>query len=192
MVVPFVWFIRTLREKSGKIEAILVIAPKIGFPTKVSMSIVSLLIPFSLFDVEQLEASQEGIVLSVRSTAEGRSCPDCQTNSSRVNSCYQRTVKDLPVSGIPLTLRLRVRRFFCDNPACRRKTFAEAVPELALPFARKTVRLTEQLRQLGFAIGAEQAARSATALKMACSADTFLRLIRRTPSLLMPHQPTWE
>ena len=179
------WFIRTLREKSGKIEAILVIAPKIGFPTKVSMSIVSLLIPFSLFDVEQLEASQEGIVLSVRSTAEGRSCPDCQTNSSRVNSCYQRTVKDLPVSGIPLTLRLRVRRFFCDNPACRRKTFAEAVPELALPFARKTVRLTEQLRQLGFAIGAEQAARSATALKMACSADTFLRLIRRTP--LPPH-----
>jgi transposase len=89
-------------------------------------------------------------------------------------------VKDLPVGGIPLTLRLQVRRFFCDNSECARKTFVEGVPELALPFARKTVRLTEQLRQLGFAMGAEQGARSATALEMACSADTFLRLLRKT------------
>jgi transposase len=154
------------------------------------MSIVSLLIPFSLFVVEQLEASQEGIVLGVRSMAEDGSCPGCQTSSSRVHSRYLRTVKDLPVSGIPLTLRLQVRRFFCDNPACRRKTFAEAVPELAHPFARKTVRLTEQLRQLGFAIGAEQGARSATVLKMSCSADTVLRLIRTPP--LSPHAtPTY-
>ena len=43
----------------------------------------------------------------------------------------------------------------------------------------------EQLRQLGFAMGAEQGARSVTALQMACSADTLLRLIRRTP--LPPH-----
>lgn len=149
------------------------------------MSIVSLLIPFSLFDVEQLEAWQEGIVLGVRSTAEDGSCPDCQTGSSRVHSRYQRTVKDLPVSGIPLTLRLHVRRFFCDNPGCGRKTFTEAVPDLALPFARKTVRLTGLLRQLGFASGAEEGARVATVLKMACSADTLLRLIRRTA--LAPH-----
>jgi hypothetical protein len=59
------------------------------------------------------------------------------------------------------------------------------VPELALPFARKTVRFTEHLRQLGFAMGAEQGARSSTALKMVCSADTMLRLIRRTT--LSPH-----
>jgi len=149
------------------------------------MSLITLLIPVSLYDVEQLEASQEGIVLGIRSTAEHGSCPDCQTSSFRVHSHYLRTMKDLPVCGIPLTLRLQVRRFFCDNPACGRKTFAEVVPELALPFARKTVRLTEQLRQLGFAIGAEEGARSATALKMACSADTMLRLIRRTT--LSPH-----
>jgi hypothetical protein len=128
------WLTRTLREKSGKIEAILVISPKIGFPTKVSMSIVSLLIPFSLFDVEQLEASQEGIVLSVRSMAEGGSCPDCQISSSRVHSRDPRTVQDLPVSGIPLTLRLRVRRFFCDNPACVRKTEARSSSGTGAPF----------------------------------------------------------
>lgn len=149
------------------------------------MSIISLLIPFSRFDVEQLEASQEGIVLGVRSLAEGESCPDCQASSSRVHSRYQRTVKDLPVCGIPLTLRLQMRRFFCDNLDCGRKTFAEGAPELALPFARKTVRLTKQLRQLGFAVGAEPGACRAVALPMACSADTFLRLIRKTS--LTPH-----
>jgi transposase len=144
------------------------------------MSIISLLVPFSHFHVEQLEASQEGIVLGVRSTAEDGSCPECQTCSSRVHSRYQRTVKDLPVCAIPLTLQLQVRRFFCDNPYCERKTFAEAVPKLVLPFARKTVRLTEQLRQLGFAAGAEGGAHVATEQKMACSADTILRLIRKT------------
>ena len=149
------------------------------------MSIISLLIPFSCFEVEQLEASQEGIVLGVKSTAVDGNCPNCQASSSRIHSRYQRTVKDLPVSAIPLTLRVQVRRFFCDNPGCPRKTFAEAVPELALPFARKTVRLTKQLTHLGFAMGAEQGARSAPELKMTCSADTLLRLIRST--ILAPH-----
>jgi transposase len=113
------------------------------------LSLVLLLIPVSLYDVEQPEASQEGIALGIRSTAEDVSCPDCPSSSSRVHSRYQRTLKDLPVCGISLIWRLQVRRFFCTNPACGRKTFAEVVPELALPFARKTVRLTEQLRQLG-------------------------------------------
>ena len=49
--------------------------------------------------------------------------------------------------------------------------FAEAVAELALPFARKTVQLRDMLRQPGFALGAERGARIAAVLKMACSAE---------------------
>lgn len=136
--------------------------------------------PFSLFDVEQLEASQEGMVLGVRSTAEDGNCPDCQTSSSRGHSRYQRTVTDLPVSGIPLTLQLQVRRFFCDNPDCGRQTFAEAAPDVAARSARKTLRLTDLLTHLGFALGAAQGTRIAEVLKVRCSADRLLRLIRKT------------
>jgi transposase len=64
---------------------------------------------------------------------------------------------------------------------CSRKTFAEAPSDLAVRYARKTVRLTDILKQLGFALGGEQGARIASVLKIDCSADTFLRLIRKTP-----------
>ena len=132
-------------------------------------------------EIEQLIATEEGVTVFVSLTTKNGSCPDCQSSSSRVHSCYQRTLKDLPSSGLSVHLKLQVRRFFCDNPFCSRKTFAQAIPDVAARYARKTLRLMEMLRELGFALGGEAGARIASVLKMACSADTFLRLIRRTP-----------
>ena len=137
-------------------------------------------LPFPSLTFEQLTATEEGIIVLVSLTTKTGCCPDCRTCSSRVHSHYQRTLKDLPSSGLPVHLRLHVRRFFCDNPSCWRKTFAEAVPDVAARYARKTVRLTDLLKHLGFALGGEQGSRIADVLQVACSADTFLRLIRRT------------
>lgn len=118
-------------------------------------------------------------------TAQNGSCPDCQLSSSRVHSRYQRTLMDLPASDFSVQLKLHVRRFFCDTSSCSRKTFALAVPEVAARYARKTLRLIDTLRQPGFALGGEAGAHIARVLHIACSADTFLRLIRRTT--LTPH-----
>jgi transposase len=142
-------------------------------------------LPFPSLHLEQLTATAEGITAIVSLTAQNGSCPDCQHNSSRVHSRYQRTVKDLPASGLAVHLKLQVRRFFCDTPFCSRRTFAQAVPELAQRYARKTLRLIDVLRELGFALGGEAGAYIASILKIPCSADTFLRLIRRTT--LTPH-----
>lgn len=141
--------------------------------------------PFPSLHIEQLTATEEGITALVSLTAANGSCPDCQRCSSRVHSCYQRTLMDLPASGLSVHLKLHVRRFFCDNPFCLRKTFAQVVPEMAERYARKTLRLIDTLSQLGFALGGEAGAHIASVLKIECSADTFLRLIRRTT--LTPH-----
>lgn len=138
-------------------------------------------LPFPSVRLEQLAVTEEGITALVSVTAEAGNCPDCQSPSSRVHSRYQRTVKDLPSSGLAVQLKVPVRRFFCDNPFCSRKTFAQAIPEVALRYARKTLRLIEVLKELAFALGGEAGARIARVLKTACSADTFLRLIRTTP-----------
>ena len=135
---------------------------------------------FPSLAITQLTASEEGITVLVSLTTENSCCPVCQHDSSRIHSCYQRTLQDLPSSGLPVQLKLDVRRFFCDNASCSRKTFAEAVPDVAARYARKTVRLTDLLTQLGFALGGEQGTRIADVLKVPCSADTFLRLIRKT------------
>jgi len=37
---------------------------------------------------------------------------------------------------------LSVRRLFCDNARCERRIFAERLPDVAAPWARKTTRLT--------------------------------------------------
>lgn len=136
-------------------------------------------LPFSSLALEQFSATEEGVTVVVSLTPENGTCPDCQGCSSRVHSRYQRIIQDLPASGVAVQLKLQVRRFFCDNPSCQRKTFAEAVPDVAARYARRTVRLTDVLKQLGFALGGEQGTRIADVLKVACSADTILRLIRR-------------
>ena len=143
-------------------------------------------LPFSSLHLEQFIVTQEGITALVSVTAESANCPNCQRSSSRVHSHYQRTLKDLPASGLAVHLKLRVRRFFCDNPCCARKTFAQGVPEVTTRYARKTLRLIDTLTQLGFALGGEAGASIATVLQMTCSADTFLRLIRKTPLATHP------
>jgi len=144
------------------------------------MSPSNLFFPFSTLHTEQPTITSKGIALHVEVESLSACCPDCSRASSRIHSRYTRTVKDLPVSGLQVHLSLHVRRFFCDNPTCSRKTFTESPSELAVPYARKTVRLTETLCHLGFALGGEQGARIASILNMSSSPDTFLRLIRKT------------
>jgi hypothetical protein len=55
-----------------------------------------------------------------------------------MHSRYQRVLADPAIGGRPTLLRMRVRRFFCDNTACDRRTFVEQVPELTTPYARRT------------------------------------------------------
>ncbi|MFG2909174.1 transposase family protein [Kitasatospora sp. NPDC048286] len=55
----------------------------------------------------------------------GATCPGCGAWSERVHSGYERRISDTAVSGRELLLHLRVRRFFCGNAACEKRTFAE-------------------------------------------------------------------
>ncbi len=57
-------------------------------------------------------------------------CPACGQALVRVHSRYLRLVRDLPVVDRPVRLLLRVRRFFCDAPACPKRTFTERLPAL--------------------------------------------------------------
>jgi transposase len=60
-------------------------------------------------------------------------CPSCGAVSERQHSWYQRNPCELPVQGIPVVIRLRVRKWHCDAPACERSIFAERLPRSRLP-----------------------------------------------------------
>ncbi len=129
--------------------------------------------------VQQLGPTDEAIIIEARLTAPTASCPCCGVAAGRRQSNYLRTLADLPWQGIPVRVRLVVRRFWCDNPACPRTIFAEQVPALAARYARKTQRLLAVLTQLGFALGGEGGCRLLALLGMAASGTTLLRLVRR-------------
>ena len=79
-----------------------------------------------------------------------------------------------------MRVHLAVRKFFCRQAACPRRIFTERLPTVAAPYARRTVRLTEVVRLLAFALGGEPGARVVGRLGMAASPATLLRPIRDT------------
>ena len=78
-----------------------------------------------------------------------------------------------------MRMRVRVRKFFCDEPSCERRIFAERLGELARVHARSTDRQREALQWIAFALGGEAGARLARELGLLMSPDTLLNRIRR-------------
>jgi transposase len=79
-------------------------------------------------------------------------------------------------------LQLRVRKFFCDQPACPRQIFTERLPTVAAPWARRTLRLAQLLFAYGIALGGEAGARLVARLGLRTSPDTLLRLVQAAPT----------
>ena len=68
-------------------------------------------------------------------------CPACGRSSRRVHSRYERRLADAAIGGRRVVIWLQVRRLFCDEPGCEKRTFAEQVPGLTARYARKTTLL---------------------------------------------------
>jgi len=129
--------------------------------------------------INGIKKGEEIIVISASPTSSTSSCPCCQAVSERVHSIYQRRPADLPLAGYTVCLDITVRRFFCDNLSCERTIFAERMPSLIAPYARRTNRLANQQQRVAFALGGEAGSSLLTIMGMTVSPDTLLRLIRR-------------
>lgn len=73
---------------------------------------------------------------------------------------------------------LNVREFRCTQARCSRRVFTERLPDLVVPYARKTIRLYEVLELFGFALGGNAGARLIRRLGMNARSTTLLRYIR--------------
>ena len=136
------------------------------------------LIPACLV-VDQILHTPDWVTIVTSPRQQSAPCPTCAIISRRIHSRYQRTLRDLPWQGQPVTLCVQARRFRCLNPACSRQTFAEPLIDAARPFAQRTERLGQLQSHLGLALGGEAGMRLAERLAMPTSADTLLRLVGR-------------
>src|SRR5829696_3417366 len=102
--------------------------------------------------IETVTDCGAGVVVDARLRVDESACPRCGQPSRRVHSRYRRRLVDAPIAGRPVQLRLRVRRFFCDNAACATRTFAEQPATLTAPRARRTSLLRRMLSTIAVAL----------------------------------------
>ena len=129
------------------------------------------------------EPTPPTITLTLASRPRATPCPLCGGQAKRTHNRYERTLADLPWSAHRVAIRLKVRRLFCDNAQCERRIFAERLPGIAAPWARRTARLADWFTAVGLALGGAAGARLGRRLGLTASRNTLLHLVRQAPAL---------
>ncbi|NUB11522.1 hypothetical protein GAY28_01635 [Azospirillum brasilense] len=88
--------------------------------------------------VLQIERGSRGsrVILADNRRGSAR-CPPCGAVSRAVHSRYRRSPADLPDFGHELRVALLVRRFYCRQATCPKRTFAERFAGAVAPYARR-------------------------------------------------------
>jgi len=139
--------------------------------------------------LEKIIQHISSLTLVVRATQPEAVCPRCHRPSTRVHSYYLRRVADLPWHGVAVKLELRTRRFRCRNSLCLTRVFCERLPRVVAHYGRKTVRLDDALRPIGFLLGGEAGARATVKLAIRTSPDALLRRVRAGVKPCSPTPP---
>ncbi len=124
---------------------------------------------------------QSQITLRLLSTPPRVRCPLCFQPSQRIHSRYQRTFADLPWATFQVRLEVQVRKFFCENEACERRIFTELLPDVANPWARRTLRLAESLLAVGVALGGQAGSRLSQRLQRPTPPASLLCVVQTAP-----------
>jgi hypothetical protein len=83
-------------------------------------------------------------------------------------------------------MNVRTRRWFCDEPMCPRKIFAERFDDALARYARRTVDADDLLKTFALQAGGEAGARLARKAGVPVSPDTLLRLLRAIQDQAVP------
>ncbi|MFI1409840.1 transposase family protein [Streptomyces sp. NPDC020707] len=108
-------------------------------------------------------------------------CTGCGVVSARVHSRYERHLADAAVGGRPVRIDLSVRRLYCENPACAKRTFAEQVEGLTVRYQRRTPLLQQVVESVGVLLAGRGGSRMLRVIDVALSRCTVLSQLMRVP-----------
>jgi transposase len=133
--------------------------------------------------VDQIQITDNSLVVEVVATSPTSCCPLCSEPSESIHCHYRRVLRDVPCAGRRVQLFLTVRKFSCRNLLCQRKVFAERIPTFVEPWARMTIRYCQQITSIGLATCGKGGARLAARLGIQTTRQTILRRIMDLPDL---------
>lgn len=114
----------------------------------------------------------------IKRTNRSAICSCCGKKSSKVNTKYFRTIKDLPIQDNKVILKLETKTFFCKNKECQINTFAEKF-DFIESHARMTTRLKDRIVNDSKGMSARAAKATINNGLANISDDTILRLIKK-------------
>ena len=134
---------------------------------------------FSGFNVRLTRVTEDAERLVVEAVACGPPprCPGGNSQASRVHSSYERGLAGLPVNGRSLSVRLRVRRFFCDRGRCSRRTFVDQVAQLSERYRRSSLGLKQWQHAVAVELGGRAGQRLCRRLRLKAGRTRLLGLL---------------
>ncbi|WP_419760323.1 transposase family protein [Acidisoma sp.] len=105
--------------------------------------------------------------------------PPVRCPTAARHSRYTRVLRDLPVQGLPVVIRLRSSRWRCRNLGCELVIFTERMPQAAASHAQRTSRLDGIVGLLAHAVGGRPAERLAAQLGFPASRHALLRQLKQ-------------
>ncbi|MET9460044.1 transposase family protein [Streptomyces canus] len=129
-------------------------------------TIEDVLLPGLNLKVRQLMAVDGNLVIDAAGCGPPGRCPQCERPATRVHSRYWRQISELPVGGRGLIVRLHVRRFFCDQSQCQRRTFVEQVAGLTEPRRRSSPAAQSVMRAVATELGGRPGQRLCAKLRL--------------------------
>ena len=133
------------------------------------------------FEYQRHEVDNGVIRLFVKSTKNESQCPYCGKASNRVHSVYFRKFRDLPIQGKKAEIVINNRKFFCLNPECSHKTFAETF-ECLPQMGRRSKRLTEAILNTAVNLSSVTASKTLKQGTADVGKSTICRLIKKERS----------
>ena len=133
--------------------------------------------------VDQINITENGLLIEIVATSPTSCCPLCSEPSSSIHCHYRRVLRDVPCAGRRVQLVLTVRKFSCRNAYCERKVFAERFPTFVEPWARTTIRFCQQITSIGLSTCGKGGAKLAARLGIQTSRPTILRRIMALPEV---------
>ena len=131
--------------------------------------------------IDKVDPLASQLVITGRVRDAFGSCPSCGGATARVHGRYVRTIKDTPVAGRGVALKIEMVRLKCVTVLCQVKTFTLQIPGLTSLFSRYTPMLEGWLDRFGLALAGRAGSRLARALAASASRHTLLRRVRALP-----------
>lgn len=124
--------------------------------------------------------SEDLIYIYVKSNRAEPKCPYCGIEGKKIHSHYKRRFRDLPMQGKKVEIILDNKKYFCNNPECGHKTFAEAFD--CLPFkGKRSRRLTESIIEISLNVSSITAASMLKKGTADVGKSTICNLLKKEP-----------